>query len=97
MSGIEAVLWDKYVSRPAAYAQITKQDVMDVANKYFNDNNYVLIYKKTGKDPAAQKVEKPAITPVAVNRDTQSDYYKAFMAKEVAPLQPVFIDYKKDI
>ncbi|WP_162428692.1 M16 family metallopeptidase [Pontibacter pudoricolor] len=89
--------WDKYVSRPEAYAQITKQDVMDVANKYFNNNNYVLIYKKTGKDPNAQKVEKPAITPVAVNRDAQSDYYKAFMAKEVAPLQPVFIDYKKDI
>ncbi|MER2996565.1 M16 family metallopeptidase [Pontibacter populi] len=88
--------WDKFVSRPAEYAQITKQDVMDVANKYFN-NNYVLVYKKTGKDPNAQKVEKPAITPVAVNRDAQSDYYKAFMAKEVAPLQPVFIDYKKDI
>ncbi len=89
--------WERFVSRPAEYAQITKQDVMDVANKYFNNNNYVLIYKKTGKDPNAQKVEKPAITPVAVNRDAQSDYYKQFMAKEVQPLQPVFLDYTKDI
>ncbi|OKL42229.1 peptidase M16 [Pontibacter flavimaris] len=88
--------WEKFVNRPAVFANITKQDVVDVANKYFS-NNYVLVYKKTGKDPNAQKVEKPAITPVAVNRDVQSEYYKAFMAKEVQPLQPVFIDYTKDI
>ncbi|RAU82150.1 M16 family metallopeptidase [Pontibacter arcticus] len=88
--------WQKFVSRPAAFASITKQDVMAVANKYFG-NNYVLVYKKTGKDPNAQKVEKPAITPVAVNRDVQSEYYKQFMAKEAAPLRPVFIDYSKDL
>jgi len=88
--------WDKFVSRPEEFAQITKQDVIDVANKYFN-NNYVLVYKRNGKDPNAQKVEKPAITPVAVNRDAQSDYYKEFMAKEVEPLQPVFVDYSKDL
>lgn len=88
--------WQKFVNRPAEFAKITKQDVMDVANKYFG-NNYVLVYKKTGKDPNAQKVEKPAITPVAVNRDAQSEYYKTFMAKEVQPLEPVFVDYTKDI
>ncbi|WP_233555507.1 M16 family metallopeptidase [Pontibacter oryzae] len=90
------VPWQKYVSRQEEFASITKQEVMDVANKYFN-NNYVLVYKRNGKDPNAQKVEKPAITPVAVNRDAQSDYYKAFMAKDVQPLQPVFLDYSKDI
>jgi predicted Zn-dependent peptidase len=88
--------WEKFVSRPSEFAQITKQDVVDVANKYFNDN-YVLVYKRNGQDPNAQKVEKPAITPVEVNRDTQSEYYKTFLAKEVEPLQPVFIDYTKDI
>lgn len=88
--------WQKFVSRQDAFASITKQEVMDVANKYFN-NNYVLVYKRTGKDPNAQKVEKPAITPVAVNRDAQSEYYQAFMAKDVQPLQPVFLDYSKDI
>ncbi len=88
--------WQKYVSRPEEFAKITKQDVITVANKYFGDN-YVLVYKRNGKDPNAQKVEKPVITPVAVNRDAQSDYYKNFLAKEVEPLQPVFLDYTKDI
>ena len=88
--------WEKYVTRRQEFANITKQDVMEIANKYFQ-NNYVLVYKRTGKDPNAQKVEKPAITPVAVNRDAQSEYYKEFMAKDVEPLQPVFLDYKQDI
>jgi predicted Zn-dependent peptidase len=88
--------WQKFVSRPIEFAQITKQDVIQVANKYFNDN-YVLVYKRNGKDANALKVEKPAITPVEVNRDTQSEYYKTFLAKEVEPLQPVFLDYTKDI
>lgn len=95
-SFIYQIPWDKFVSRPAEFAAITKQDVIDVANKYFN-NNYVLVYKRNGKDPKAEKVEKPAITPVAVNRDAQSDYYKNFLAKEVQPLEPVFIDYSKDL
>lgn len=90
--------WEKYVNRQEEFASITKQDVIDVANKYFNDS-YVVVYKRNGEDKNAQKVEKPAITPVAVNRDAQSDYYKAFMAEqqEVKPLQPVFLDYEKDI
>ncbi|WP_242927905.1 M16 family metallopeptidase [Pontibacter vulgaris] len=88
--------WKDYVNRPNEFAKITKQEVVDVANKYLN-NNYVLVYKRTGKDPNAQKVEKPAITPVAVNRDVQSAYYKAFMAKEAPALQPVFVNYKEDI
>ncbi|WP_036776228.1 M16 family metallopeptidase [Pontibacter actiniarum] len=88
--------WQKFVNRRDEFARITKQEVMDVAKKYFN-NNYVLVYKRNGKDPNAQKVEKPAITPVAVNRDAQSDYYKEFMAKDVQPLQPVFVDYTKDL
>lgn len=90
--------WEQFVNQPEEFAGITKQEVVDAANKLFN-NNYVLVYKRTGKDPNAQKVEKPAITPVAVNRDAQSDYYKGFMATadSVKPLQPVFIDYTKDI
>ncbi len=90
--------WQKFVNRRDEFAAITKEEVMDVANKYFNDG-YVVVYKRTGQDPNAQKVDKPAITPVAVNRDAQSDYYKSFMAKEdsVPPLQPVFVDYKKDL
>ncbi|QCR23599.1 pitrilysin family protein [Pontibacter sp. SGAir0037] len=88
--------WKDYVNRPAEFAKITKQDVMEVANKYLN-NNYVLVYKRTDKNATAEKVEKPSITPVPVNRDAQSEYYKNFMAKDAPALEPVFVDYEKDI
>ena len=44
-----------------------------------------------------QKVDKPAITPVTVNRDDQSPFLKALMANKPEPIQPMFIDYDKDI
>ncbi|HEY4650577.1 MAG TPA: insulinase family protein [Pontibacter sp.] len=88
--------WKDYVNRPAEFAKITKQDVIDVANKYLNDN-YVLIYKHSDSKATAAKVEKPSITPVPVNRDAQSDYYKAFMAKQAPAVSPAFVDYERDI
>ncbi|HSI90726.1 MAG TPA: insulinase family protein, partial [Adhaeribacter sp.] len=48
-------------------------------------------------DPNAQKVEKPAITPVPANREAQSEFYKTVMAMNTPELTPVFVDYKKDI
>ncbi|TXK36910.1 insulinase family protein [Pontibacter qinzhouensis] len=88
--------WKTYVNRPEEFAKITKQDVMEVASKYLNDN-YVLVYKRTDKNAEVAKVEKPTITPVPVNRDAQSAYYKAFMAADAPALSPVFVDYKTDI
>lgn len=88
--------WADYVKRPEDFAKITKQDVMEVANKYLG-NNYVLVYKRNDKNATAQKVEKPSITPVPVNRDAQSAYYQTFMTQEVSELSPVFVDYKADI
>ncbi|GGG23125.1 peptidase M16 [Pontibacter amylolyticus] len=88
--------WADYVERPEQFAKITKQDVMEVANKYLG-NNYVLVYKRNDKNATAQKVEKPSITPVPVNRDAQSAYYQNFMTQEVSELSPVFVDYKADI
>ncbi|MDX5348433.1 MAG: insulinase family protein, partial [Hymenobacteraceae bacterium] len=88
--------WKDYIAMTNALGTVTKQEVMDVANKYYG-NNYVVVYKRTGEEPNKQKVEKPAITPVAVNREVQSDFYKNVMAGESPEILPVFIDYQKDI
>ncbi|MBA9079617.1 M16 family metallopeptidase [Rufibacter quisquiliarum] len=88
--------WSEYLQQEEAFEKITKQDVMDVANRYYS-NNYVAIYKRTGQDPTAQKVEKPAITPVPANREAQSEYYKLVASKPASDLQPQFVDYQKDL
>ncbi len=88
--------WKDYLNQDAQFAQITKQDVITAANKYYG-NNYVVVYKHTGKDPNTKKVEKPQITPVPANRDAQSEFYKTVMQGQTPELKPVFVDYQKDI
>lgn len=82
-----------YVNR---LSKITRKDIIDFANKYYG-NNYVAIYKRKGENKNAEKVEKPAITPVETNAGKQSAFVKEVNEMPVEPLQPVWVDYNKDI
>jgi predicted Zn-dependent peptidase len=76
--------------------KVTKQQIVEFANKYFA-NNYVLLYKRKGEDKNIQKVDKPAITPVEVNREAQSAFLKQVNEMPAAGIQPMWLDYDKDI
>ena len=78
-------------------SKITKQDIVAFANKNFSNNNYVAIYKMTGEDKNVTKVVKPAITPVVMNRESQSDFLKGIRDSKPAEVNPVFVDFNKDI
>lgn len=77
-------------------SKITKEQIMDFAKKNFN-NNYVIVYKRTGVAPETAKVIKPEITPVSLNRDEESAFLKKINAEKVTSIEPVFLDYNKDI
>lgn len=77
-------------------ARVTKQQVMDFANEYLRDN-YVVVYKRKGEDKSIQKVDKPTITPVEVNREAESPFLSQVNNMPMAEVQPVWLDYKKDI
>ena len=89
--------WKDHVNYWNKMEAITKAQIVAFANKHFAKNNYVAVYKKSGEDKSIKKVEKPAITPIVVNRDEMSPYTKKFMDIKVPELSPVFIDYKKEI
>jgi predicted Zn-dependent peptidase len=88
--------WADVLATTDYMSTLTKKDIMAFADKYLQDN-YVCIYKKTGEDKNVVKVEKPPITPVAVNRDDQSTFLKNVLAMPVTPIQPVFLNFNKDI
>lgn len=88
--------WEKNVRMLDEMSKLTKQDIRDFASTWLNQN-YVCIYKRIGKDEQVQKVDKPAITPVAVNRDAQSPFVQKLAVMEAKPVAPVFVDFKKDI
>ncbi|MDR0763775.1 MAG: insulinase family protein [Bacteroidales bacterium] len=87
--------WSEVVTQIDDLGKVTKQDVVDFANKYFADN-YAVIYKKQGA-PNHKKVDKPAITTIPVNRDTASNFMKNIAEAKPAEIEPVFIDFKKDM
>lgn len=88
--------WLDDVQMVDAMSKVTKQQIVDFANKYLGDN-YVLVYKRKGEDKNIQKVEKPAITPVEVNREAQSPFLQSIAAIPATPVQPQWLDYNKDI
>lgn len=88
--------WADVLATTDYMSTLTKKDIMAFADKYLQDN-YVCIYKKTGEDKNVVKVEKPPITPVAVNRDDQSAFLKNVLAMPVTPIQPIFLNFNKDI
>jgi predicted Zn-dependent peptidase len=90
------VPWDEYINDLTRISGITKQDVIDFANKYFGDN-YIAVYKRQGTAKEVEKVEKPKITPVTVNRQAQSDFLKTLINTPAPDIKPQFVDYANDI
>ncbi len=77
--------------------KVTKEDVVAFANKYLTDNSYAVVYKRQGEPRDEQKISAPAITPIVTNRNNQSEFLKEVAATEVEPIEPVFVDFSKDM
>ena len=88
--------WEGNVNLISRLSKFTKKDVVDFANRFYT-NDYVILYKRQGADQNVQKVEKPAITAISVNREDVSPFTKSILETNSPALKPLFVDYKKDI
>ncbi|MCC7302401.1 MAG: insulinase family protein [Bacteroidia bacterium] len=88
--------WEEVIGETNRLAGITRKDIMEFVKASLG-NNYVCVYKHTGEDKNVQKVEKPVITPVEVNRDAASGFVQEIMSRKVQPIEPVFLNYETDI
>ncbi|MDR3296915.1 MAG: insulinase family protein, partial [Prevotellaceae bacterium] len=90
--------WKEQVEMVDRLSKITKAQLVKFANERLG-NSYVVVYKRTGADPNEKKIDKPAITPIQVNRDAESPFLTDLRraALEVKPIEPVFLDFKKDL
>ncbi len=89
--------WNIEVSSIDEMSRISKKELVDFANKLFQDNNYVVLYKRKGEDKSIVKVEKPPITPVETNAGKQSAFVKAITEAPLPKISPVWLDYTKDL
>jgi len=88
--------WEQHIGKIDRVSKMTKQQIVEFANRYFTDG-YATIFKTQGIDSTQKKIDKPAITPIQANRDQKSAFVKEIQESQVEPIQPVFVDYKKDL
>lgn len=79
-----------------ALSKMTKQEIVDFANRYYTDD-YVVVYKREGPKPDAPKVEKPQITPIELDRTSVSPFVEKIASATSEAIAPVYIDYENDI
>lgn len=85
------------VKQFSAIDSIDKTDVLDAAKRYLGPNNYAAIYKLQGEDTTIVKMPKPELTPIATNRDAASPFLLEIQGSKVEPIEPVFVDFEKDL
>lgn len=84
------------LATPDRIAAFTKKDVTEFIEKYFA--HHIRVDKTTGEPTNRVKVEKPKITPVALNSEKESEYSRAFLQLPPPPaIEPRFVDIAKDI
>jgi predicted Zn-dependent peptidase len=88
--------WSQQVGILDAMSKLTKKDIVNFATQYLG-NNYVCIYKRKGEDKNIVKVVKPPITPVELNRESESGFVKEIAAMPATPVAPQWLDYNKDM
>ena len=93
---INEIDWKQQVGKIDRISKITKKEIVDFANRFFTDG-YIVVYKKQGIDSLQKKIDKPAITPIPANRDKVSQFVKDIQNSKVEPIQPKFVDFKKDL
>ena len=95
-SYINDIPWAKVVDQYDEMSRVTKQELMDFAKKNYTDN-YVIVYKRQGENKNLVRVSNPGITPIQLNRDAESTWYKDFMNIKSSEIKPVFVDFKKEL
>lgn len=96
-SFVNGTSWASEVGSLARLEQVTKDDVVAWAAKYLGPDSYAIVNKRIGEDGSIKKIAAPKITPIVTNRDMQSEYLTEIQASEVKPIEPVFVDFSKDL
>ena len=94
---VEGRTWQSEVDKIKATQALTKEDIVAWARENLVPETFAVVYKHFGPDPDIKRISAPKITPIVTNRDKQSAFLQEIAAAEVAPIEPVFVDFEKDM
>lgn len=89
--------WDDVLAMQQRYFEVTKQDVVDAANRYL-DNRFMRLVKKYGSYPKEQ-ITQPGYRPVIPKHRHASSDYATRMMEQTAGKQAALrlVDVKNDV
>lgn len=88
--------WDDIISESKELDNLTKEDIIKIANKYFGDN-YLAFHSKMGF-PKKDKIKKPPFKAIPPrNGEAKSDYAKSIDEMPTIDMAPKFINFEKDV
>lgn len=90
------VSWHQHVSEFNIMSEISKQQIMDFVKTYYQQN-YVVVYKREGEIVDQTYIPKPPITQISMNRESKSNFYRELEMLNTEELQPVFMDFDKEV
>jgi len=80
---------------PSKIQSITKEDIVNVAKKYYGDN-YLAFFSKMGS-PKKEKLEKPGFDPVVTKTSEKSVFAKHFEQIPEANFKVDFVNFNGDV
>ena len=87
---------DSVIKRGDRVASLTKDDIVSWVNQYLDKDKVAIVYKRQGDNPL-KKIDSPIITPIEMNDNEQSAFYKEIVEAKIKPITPVFPDFKTDM
>ena len=89
--------WASTVAKIKNTEALTKDQMVAWARENLVPETYAVVYKHSGPDPSVKRISAPQITPIVTNRDKQSAFLQEIAEAPVAPIEPVFLDFEKDM
>lgn len=94
---MEGSSYEQWLRDGERWKNLTRDEIIEVANKYFNRNHCTIVRSKMGF-PKHDEAVKPAWDHLeAQNQGEQSVFAKMIFASQPDPIQPQRIDFEKDV
>ncbi len=88
----DGISWAEYLGRLDRLRAFSAEDLIRFVREKFH-GNHVRVDKREGEDPSLEMVEKPEITPLKIDYDRQSEYFRRLRSDNPGCPEPVFSDY----
>lgn len=85
--------WAEELNEIAEFEKISKGGIVAFANEFFKDN-YVIIRKEKGENDKLVRVENPGITPIKLNKESQSPFLLSILDQKSPDIEPEFVDFE---